>query len=143
MAAGVQIKHKRKAGAFSNGELAAGEWGLDTTNSVWYYSVNGTTVIALSTGTPADLTGITNATANSGYPAGSYAFNALESDGFIVDGSLTGKRSGTTNVQRLHSWTTGLTYSRYWIEATTSWSSWEAYADSGLNHAVSAGLALP
>lgn len=46
MAAGVTIKHKRKAGAFSNGELAAGEWGLDVTNSRWYFSTNGTTVVA-------------------------------------------------------------------------------------------------
>jgi hypothetical protein len=45
MAAGVTIKHKRKAGAFANGELAAGEWGLDTTNSIWYFSANGTTVV--------------------------------------------------------------------------------------------------
>ena len=50
MAAGITIKHKRKAGAFSNGELAAGEWGLDTTNSTWYYSANGTTVEELSSG---------------------------------------------------------------------------------------------
>ncbi len=54
MAAGTTIKHKRKAGAFSNGELAAGEWGLDVTNSVWYYSTNGTTVVALAAGTDAD-----------------------------------------------------------------------------------------
>lgn len=47
MAAGLTIKHKRKAGAFSNGELAAGELGLDTTNSVLYYSANGTTVVSL------------------------------------------------------------------------------------------------
>lgn len=48
MAAGVTIKHKRKAGAFINGELAAGEWGLDVTNSAWYFSINGTTVLLLS-----------------------------------------------------------------------------------------------
>lgn len=50
MAAGVTIKHKRKAGAFSNGELAAGEWGLDVTNSHWYYSANGTTVVQFTGG---------------------------------------------------------------------------------------------
>lgn len=54
MAAGSTIKHKRKAGAFSNGELLAGEWGLDVSNSQWYFSVNGTTVVQLATGTDAD-----------------------------------------------------------------------------------------
>lgn len=44
MAAGVTIKQKRKAGAFVNGELSAGEWGLDVTAGVWYFSRNGTTV---------------------------------------------------------------------------------------------------
>lgn len=51
MAAGVQIKHKRKAGAFVDGELAAGEWGLDVTNTRWYFSINGTTVVLLPAGT--------------------------------------------------------------------------------------------
>lgn len=50
MAAGTTIKHKRKTGAFTNGELAAGEWGLDISGDVWYYSVNGTTVVALDGG---------------------------------------------------------------------------------------------
>ena len=50
MAAGITIKHKRKSGAFSNGELAAGEWGLDVSGGTWYYSLNGTTVQALATG---------------------------------------------------------------------------------------------
>lgn len=50
MAAGVTLKHKRKAGAFVGGELAAGEWGLDTANNAWYYSLNGTTVSTLSSG---------------------------------------------------------------------------------------------
>lgn len=44
MAAGTTIKHKRKAGAFVNGELQAGELGLDVTAGVWYFSRNGTTV---------------------------------------------------------------------------------------------------
>lgn len=44
MAKGVTIKHVRKAGPFTNGELAAGEKGLDVTAGVWYWSRNGTTV---------------------------------------------------------------------------------------------------
>lgn len=54
MAAGITIKHKRKAGAFINGDLAQGEWGLDTTNDVWYYSADGTTVNDMS------ASGVTN-----------------------------------------------------------------------------------
>lgn len=50
MAAGVTFKPKRKAGAFSGGELASGEVGLDTTNGVWYYSSDGSTVTALGGG---------------------------------------------------------------------------------------------
>ncbi len=50
MAAGATIKHKRKAGAFVDGELAAGEWGLDVSNTVWYFSINGTTVVEFSSG---------------------------------------------------------------------------------------------
>lgn len=47
MAAGVTIKHKRKAGAFANGELAAGEIGLDTTNENVWLSSDGSTVVQL------------------------------------------------------------------------------------------------
>lgn len=44
MAAGATIQFKRKAGAFSNGELAIGEGGVDTTNGDFYFSKDGTTV---------------------------------------------------------------------------------------------------
>jgi hypothetical protein len=50
MAAGTVIKHKRKAGAFVNGELAAGEKGLDVTSGTWYFSRNGTTVETVAGG---------------------------------------------------------------------------------------------
>jgi len=50
MAAGVTIKIKRKAGAFSGGELAAGELGLDVTNSKLYASNNGSTVYEVNSG---------------------------------------------------------------------------------------------
>lgn len=50
MAKGTVIKHVRKAGAFVNGELAAGEKGLDVTSGTWYFSRNGTTVEAMAGG---------------------------------------------------------------------------------------------
>jgi len=49
MAAGFTLKHKRKSGAFVGGELAVGELGLDITNSVWYFSIDGSTVTAIPT----------------------------------------------------------------------------------------------
>lgn len=56
MAAGVKIQLKRKAGgAFVSGELAAGECGLDTTNNVWYYSTDGTTIFRYSADPTQDL----------------------------------------------------------------------------------------
>ncbi len=48
MAAGIIIKHKRKTSAFSNGELLAGEFGLNTNNGVWYFSADGSTVTTLN-----------------------------------------------------------------------------------------------
>lgn len=50
MAKGTVIKHTRKAGAFVNGELQAGEWGLDVTSGTWYFSRNGTTVETVQSG---------------------------------------------------------------------------------------------
>jgi hypothetical protein len=44
MAAGTTIQHKRKEGAFVGGDLAAGEFGVDTTNGLVYFSTNGSTV---------------------------------------------------------------------------------------------------
>ena len=50
MPRGLQIKHVRKSGAFVNGELASGEWGLDVSGGgVWWFSRNGTTVEQLQT----------------------------------------------------------------------------------------------
>ncbi len=48
MAAGTTIQLKRKAGAFTGGQLAAGEIGIDTTNGVIYFSTNGSTVTAVA-----------------------------------------------------------------------------------------------
>lgn len=66
MARGLTLKHLRKAGAFLGGELAAGEWGLDVSNGVWYFSRNGTTVEQLATAAPGGgattLDGLTDVT---------------------------------------------------------------------------------
>ena len=59
MAAGVTIKIKRKAGAFTGGQLAAGELGLDTTNSDLYSSNDGATVYAVNASGLTDLIGDT------------------------------------------------------------------------------------
>jgi len=47
MAAGVTVKLKRKAGAFSGGDLSAGEGGVDTTNEDIYFSSDGSTVFKI------------------------------------------------------------------------------------------------
>lgn len=47
MAAGATIKCKRKTSNFADGELAAGEWGLNTNSGIWYFSADGTTVTTL------------------------------------------------------------------------------------------------
>jgi hypothetical protein len=47
MAAGTTIKHKRKAGAFSSGHLEAGEFGVDTTSGLVYYSTDGEDILSL------------------------------------------------------------------------------------------------
>ena len=57
MAAGTTILHKRKAGAFSNGELQAGEFGVDTTNGQIYVSFDGTTVQTLPAPVSKESTG--------------------------------------------------------------------------------------
>lgn len=45
MAAGTTIQLKRKAGAFTTGQLAAGEAGVDTTNGDFYFSTDGSDVV--------------------------------------------------------------------------------------------------
>lgn len=50
MAAGVTIKIKRKAGPFVNGELEAGELGLDITNSYMYSSNDGVNTYQINNG---------------------------------------------------------------------------------------------
>jgi len=56
MAAGITIKSKRKAGAFTGGELAAGEFGVDVSNDVVYQSSDGATVWSLTAGAGDALT---------------------------------------------------------------------------------------
>lgn len=61
MAAGTTIQHKRKAGAFTGGQLASGEMGVDTTNGVVYFSVDGSTVAVLKPRLPHWLATTTSA----------------------------------------------------------------------------------
>lgn len=56
MAAGVTIKHKRKAGAFTGGELAAGEFGVDVSNDAVYVSSDGAAVFEIGAGSGDALT---------------------------------------------------------------------------------------
>lgn len=56
MAAGTTIMLKRKAGAFTGGQLAAGEVGIDTTNGVIYFSTTGSNAIAIVSGAGDALT---------------------------------------------------------------------------------------
>ena len=48
MAAGITFKLKRKAGAFTTGQLEAGEVGVDTTNGFLYVSTDGTDIYRLA-----------------------------------------------------------------------------------------------
>lgn len=69
MAAGTTILHKRKAGAFTSGQLAAGEFGVDITNGAVYFSVNGSTVQAISGGSGDSLVVLaSNAVNNNAVP---------------------------------------------------------------------------
>lgn len=58
MAAGVTIKHKRKAGTFSSAELAAGEIGINTSADVPEFSTDGTDVLQIVT--PAGAQSLSN-----------------------------------------------------------------------------------
>ncbi len=53
MPAGIIIKHKRKTTNFVGGELAAGEMGLNTVSGIWFFSVDGSTVTSLASGSTA------------------------------------------------------------------------------------------
>lgn len=67
MAAGTTIQLKRKAGAFTGGQLAAGEAGIDTTNGAFYFSVDGSTVSKIGgTGTVLQVKSTTYSTQTSG-----------------------------------------------------------------------------
>lgn len=113
MAAGVTIKMKRKAGAFSNGELAAGEFGFDTSNSNIYVSFNGTTVVNLTAiyqPLDSDLTAFAAKTAPSGAVVGTtdaqtlsgkiISLNsALGSDDTYEGTVIAGRNAGATIAQ--------------------------------------------
>ena len=138
---------QKKGGQIKDGTIQRSDLDVSTsTKAVITKVIAGTNITLSSTGpdagtgdvtinaastAPADITALSNATANSSYPSGAYAFNALITDGYPVDGSLTGKRNGTNNAQRLQDWITGATYAREWLNGSTAWSSWSVYLDAG------------
>jgi len=83
MAAGTTILHKRKAGAFAGGELAAGEFGVDTTNGNVYFSANGTTVVLL---------------VKDGAAVGSHSHGAITNAGKIGSTSGLPLKTGTDGI---------------------------------------------
>lgn len=85
MAAGVVIKHKRKSGAFVNGDLVAGEWGLDVSSGTWYFSRNGTTVEQIQVGGGGDMLKSTYDTNNDG------KVNSADSADAVPWAGITGK----------------------------------------------------
>jgi len=85
MAAGTTIQHKRKAGAFTTGNLAAGEFGVDTTNSRVYFSADGSAVVrvpALADTTPQELTDASTISFNRALGANAYV--TLTDDGHTL-----------------------------------------------------------
>jgi hypothetical protein len=98
---------------------------VGTFNSV---TVNAKGLVTSATITTSELTGKTNADANSTYPDNAtYWSNVTTANGFPVNGNLSGIRKGTFNSQRVQDQLNGSTYARAWIEGTTSWTQWAIY----------------
>lgn len=55
---------------------------------------------------------------------------ATVANGWPVEGFMSGFRQGTFGVQRLQSDSTGQTWARYWINASTAWAAFSLYLDS-------------
>ncbi len=104
MAAGVSIRHKRKAGAIVAGELAAGEWGLDITNSKWYYSVDGTSVVQLNF--PGQVATVFGRQGTVVATSGDYAASQVSNDSGVagtgVKGALDTLNSGKAATSHTH-----------------------------------------
>ena len=100
MAAGVVIKHKRKSGAFTNGELQAGEMGLDVSAGEWWFSTNGTTVQKITVSGVGDMLKSVydsndDGKVNASVSADSVAWSGVT--GKPTFGTASGLNTGTTN----------------------------------------------
>lgn len=98
MAAGVTIKTKRKAGAFSGGDLEAGELGVDTTNGKLYFSADGSAVIAVDLTPTGAVIWVAQNSAPSGYlkANGAAISRTTYSDLYAAIGTTFGSGDGST-----------------------------------------------
>lgn len=115
------------AGALAT-TLATVNSNLGTFNSV---TVNAKGLVTAASNTTTELTGKTNGDVNSTYPDNAtYWSNATTTNGFPVNGNLSGIRKGIINTQRVQDQLNGSTYARSWINGTTSWTAWAIYLDA-------------
>ena len=106
MARQSYLQNVRKAGAFVNGDLKAGEWGLDVTNGTWYFSRNGTTVEQMSSAPGGavsldDLTDVQIASLANGnvlYYNGTTFVNAAPATAGLVPTSQKGANNGVATL---------------------------------------------
>ncbi len=78
-----------------------------------------------------EITGKIASDANSTYTDNSsYWSKAIATDGWVVNGILTGTRKGIEHTQRIQDVTNANTYARVWLNGSTAWGAWSLYLDS-------------
>jgi hypothetical protein len=94
MAAGTTIQLKRKAGAFTGGNLAAGEAGVDTTNGNLSFSTTGSDVKTIK-GALEGVLGVTIDGAGSAITAGAAGFLRVPYDCTITAADVVADQIGS------------------------------------------------